>query len=209
MRISLLIKKLVLVLFFIGFLINPVQAEEISPLGFQFGMSNKSAKKLAESKGLTVISNEVDSKKVRTIQINGSIVDKPIPHSANEKVRMEFFDDKLMSISLTLDSLDYDDFKVLEDQFLSHLIANHGEPNETERMLSYELWSWHLDQVKLLMSSDNRKSMMKLEYSYVPILKSKIDKELSDKRKGKDLEKDPASKMFKDGNYSKPQYSPF
>lgn len=179
---------------------------ETNPFGFQFGMSNKSAKELVSSSDYKILHNEVDSKEVRIVIVNGLLVGPPVVLDEAPNTRLEFFDDKLMSVSMTLDSIEKERFGDTERRLADYLKSEYGEPSDSEKMFSYQLWSWNINDTELLMSSNDKKSSIKVEYSYKPIMEKKYQKELSAKRKGYRIEKDPATQMFKDGNYSKPKF---
>ena len=182
---------------------------ETNPFGFQFGMSNKSAKELINSAGYKILLNEVDSKEVRTIIVNGLLVEHPVVLDEVPNTRLEFFDDKLMSVSLNLNFIEKDRFKDAEKRLGDYLKNIYGEPADSEKILSYQLWSWNIKDTKLLMSSDNKKTSIKIKYSYKPIMEKKHQEELSVKRKGTKIQKDPSDQMFKDGNYSRPKFGSY
>lgn len=197
--------------FVITFILLPISvlSEETnlnSPLGFTFGISKKEAKELINSSGRNILKNEVDSKEIRTILIDGSIVDFPIITTTKKNTRLEFFKDKLMSTSLLMDSLDKEGITELESSLLAHLKGEFGEPSELEHVLTYKIWSWKIQDIKLLLSSNSNKGEIKLEYSYQPIMEARYQKEMSEKRKEKKV-KNPADQMFKDADYSKPRYN--
>ena len=172
-----------------------------NPLGFKFGMSSKSAKKLIGNNGNQILKNEVDSKKIRTILFDGIIVEYPGINDTDKKTRLEFYKDRLMSTSLVLKNLSGSQFSEIQNELLTNIEADFGEPFSMDNMLSYDIWTWRRPDLKLILSTNRNKGEVKLEYTYMPIAEFKVEKELEVKRKGEET-KNPADQMFKDGNYS-------
>ena len=172
-----------------------------NPLGFKFGMSSKRAKKLIGDNGNQIIKNEVDSKKIRTVLFDGVIVEYPYLDEADKKTRLEFYNDRLMSTSLVVKNLRGVRFTEVQNTFITNIETDFGEPDSKDHMLSYNIWTWKRPDVKLILSSNRNKGEVKLEYTYMPIARSKAERELEAKRKGEET-RNPADQMFKDGNYS-------
>ncbi|MGI9535211.1 MAG: hypothetical protein ACR2NW_09700, partial [Thermodesulfobacteriota bacterium] len=185
-------------------IINPsVYSEEINinkPFGFNFGMSSKNAKKLINSNNKEILKNEVDSKDIRTILFDGIIVEYPSIIETDKKTRLEFYKDKLMSALIVLKNLSSNQFTDIQNEFITDIETEFGEANSKDNMLSFDIWKWNIDEIKLILSTNRNKGEVKLEYTYIPIAESKVDNELEVKRKGK--LKNPADQMFKDGNFS-------
>ena len=178
-------------------------ARDLSPLGFQFGISNKDAKKLINSKGKRIIEDKVDSKKIRMIVMQGVIVDLPVnPDGLDVQTGLEFYDKKLLSSSLTFNAEDTPTEQWLEEAFSEYFNDRYGEPSETDEMMYFKTWTWHLPKVKLVLSTNTKDKIVKVDYTYQPINQAKFEKELNEKRGDEVI--DPAKQMFLDGDYSKP-----
>jgi hypothetical protein len=100
---SILEKSCLLLIFMI--LCMPIysmaQKSDLSPLGFHFGINKKEAIRLIDSNGKRIVENEVDSKKIRTILMQGVIVSLPIEvDGVDVMTGLEFYDKKLLSTSL-------------------------------------------------------------------------------------------------------------
>ena len=171
-----------------------------NPFGFKFGMSSKDAKNLIKNNGNDIIKNEVDSKDIRTILFDGLLVEYPGIDNTDRKTELEFYNDKLMSTMLVVKGLNGSQFVEIQNKLISNIEAEFGEPNSKDNMLSYDIWTWRMDHLKLILSTNRNKGQVKLDYTYVPIADIKVQNELEVKRKGEI--KNPADQMFKDGNYS-------
>ena len=171
-----------------------------NPLGFKFGTSSKDAKNIIKSNGYEILKNEVDSKDVRTILFNGIIVEYPSINENDKKTRLEFFKDRLMSTQLIVKNLSGSRFVEIQNELINSIETDYGEPNSKDHMLSYNIWTWKTEDLKLILSTNRNKGEVKLEYTYMPVAYSKAEKELEFKRKGK--VRSPSDAMFKDGNYS-------
>lgn len=181
------------------------RAEEanLAPLGFEFGISDKDAKKIIDSNGKRIIENKVDSKKIRTIEMQGTIVEVPLGLTGIDvRTSLEFFDKKLLSTSLVVYAEDSSTESLLEENLSNYFVYNHGEPSETDSMMYFKTWTWHLPKVKLVLNTNTKDNVVKVEYTYKPISQAKFEKEI-DKRRGTKV-KDPSKEMFLDGDYSKP-----
>jgi len=171
-----------------------------APLGFKFGMSNGDAKKQIKSNGYNIIKNEKDSKKVRTIIFEGAVVEVTDEKGIDQKTRLEFFNNKLMSSAVMIKTNDNLQFIDIQNDILKSIVSKYGEPAATDNMFSYDTWEWDIDQLGLILSANRDKGKLKLEYTYHPVASTKVESELNLKRKGK--VRHPADQMFKDGNYS-------
>src|SRR5574341_2431991 len=75
--------------------------KNVSALGFNFGISKKDALEIIKSQGKTVVENTVDSKEIRTIIVEGALIEIPVDTSnADLKTNLEFYDNELMASSL-------------------------------------------------------------------------------------------------------------
>ena len=173
---------------------------KLAPLGFEFGMSDGDAKKQIKNSGYEIIKNEKDSKKVRTILFDGTVVDVTEEKGIEQKTRLEFFNDKLMSSALMIKTNDNLQFIDIQNEILKGIVSKHGEPSATDRIFSYDTWEWDIDHLVLVLSANRDNGKLKLEYTYNPVASKKVDSELQLKRKGE--VRNPADQMFKDGNYS-------
>jgi len=176
---------------------------DLSPLGFQFGISNKDAKKVIDTNGKRIIEDKVDSKKIRMIVMQGVIVDLPVnPHGLDVQTGLEFYDKKLLSTSLIFNAEDTPTEQWLEEAFSEYFNDRYGEPSETDEMMYFKTQTWRLPKVKLVLNTNTKDKIVKVNYTYQPINQAKIEKELNEKRGDKAI--DPAKKMFLEGDYSKP-----
>ena len=171
-----------------------------APLGFKFGMSNGDAKKQIKNNGFSIIKNEKDSKDVRTIVFDGAVVDLTGVSGLDQKTRLEFFGNKLMSTAVMIKTFDDLEFIDIQDALLKKIVSKYGEPDATDEMFSYETWEWDTEHTVLILSANRDKGKLKLEYTYHAVATTKVQSELNLKRKGEI--KNPADQMFKDGNYS-------
>ena len=174
-----------------------------SPLGFKFGISKKQAEQVIKSAGKEVIDTAVDSKDIRTIMIDGTIVKLPLELAYSDvQTRLEFYDDELMSSSVIIKSDDTSKKEELEAELSGFLGDLYGQPSEEENVLDFKALTWHVPDLKVVFSTSQTKNVTKVQYIYEPLNQSRVDRELYLKQKGKP--EDPAKKMFIDGNYSAP-----
>ncbi len=174
-----------------------------SPLGFKFGISKKQAEQVIKSAGKEVIDTAVDSKEIRTIMIDGTIVKLPLELAYSDvQTRLEFYDDELMSSSLIIKSDDTSKKEEVEAELASFLGDLYGQPSDVEKVLDFTALTWHVPDLKVVFSTNQSKNITKVQYIYEPLNQSRVDRELYLKQKGKP--EDPAKKMFIDGNYSAP-----
>ena len=172
-----------------------------SPLGFKFGISKKQAEEIIKSEGKKIVEKTVDSKEIKTIMIEGAIVDLPLDNSYSDlQTRLEFFNDELMSSSLIFKSDDSSKKEELEAELSTFLGDLYGGAGEEEKVLDFTTWTWHVPDLKVVLSTSPNNDVTKLQYIYEPLNQSKVEKEIQIKQKGKP--KDPAKQMFQDGNYS-------
>ncbi|MCK5390891.1 MAG: hypothetical protein KAJ31_00530 [Deltaproteobacteria bacterium] len=176
---------------------------DISPLGFQFGINKKEAMKVIDSNGKRIVENQVDSKDIRTIIMQGVIVTLPIDTDGKDVMTgLEFYNKKLLSTSLIFAAVDASEKTELEKEFTHYFTEQYGEPVERSSMLYFTTTTWHMHDIKLVLHTNEKKNTVKVEYTYKPVHQSKIEDEL-DERRGT-IKKDPATQMFLDGDYSKP-----
>ena len=182
--------------------VSSVSAEdtEQAPLGFKFGISNGDAKKQIKNNGFSIIKNEKDSKKVRTIVFDGALINLAGESGLDQKTRLEFFENKLMSTAVMIQTNDDLEFIDIQNAILKRIVSKLGEPDATDNMFSYETWEWDTDHTALILSTNRDKGKLKLEYTHHAVATIKVKSELNLKRKGEI--KNPADQMFKDGNYS-------
>ena len=172
-----------------------------SPLGFEFGMSKKDALKLIKAKRLQILDNSVDSKKIRTILIEGAIVQLPIDINIHDvKTELEFYKDKLMSSSLICRPNSESNQPEMENNIYNFLVEKYGEPKSKDKILHFMTWNWKIPDVLVVFSTSRKTDWLKLSYTYEPVNTVRYERELDIKRKGKPS--DPAKQMFLDGNYS-------
>ncbi|MBI2486013.1 MAG: hypothetical protein HYW01_03465 [Deltaproteobacteria bacterium] len=195
---------LTMVLFATTAYLNELDTKDnTSPLGFKFGISKKQAEQIIKSKGKKIVEKTVDSKEIKTIMIEGTIVKLPLGHSYSDlQTRLEFYDDELMSSSLIFKSDDSSKKEELEAELSSFLGDLYGQPAEVEDVLDFTTLTWHIPDLKVVLSTNPNNNVTKVQYIYEPVNQSRVDKEIQLKQKGKP--EDPAKKMFIDGNYSAP-----
>jgi hypothetical protein len=176
-----------------------------SALGFNFGISKKQAMQEIESKGKKILENTVDSKDIRTILIQGTIVETPlnIPESQS-LTQLEFYDDELMTSTLVLESADYMSRNEMANMLYQFLIDRYGENTNQEKVLNFLIWTWREPKVKVVLSADQNSDIFKIAYTYEPLSQTKRQKELDAKRR--ETPEDPATEMFLEGDYSKPAH---
>ncbi len=179
------------------------QAGDLAPLGFQFGISKKDAIKVIDSHGKRVIENKVDSKKIRTILMQGAIVDLPLDTTGLDmRTGLEFYDKKLLSTSLIFFAGDSLTEAMIEERFSNYFLDLYGEPSERDSMMYFKTWAWQMPEVKLVLHTNTKDNIVKIDYTYKPINRAKYEEELDQKRGTEKI--DPAKQMFLDGDYSKP-----
>ena len=184
----------------LGVSVSTAQSEDTAPLGFKFGISDGDAKKQIKSHGHSIIKNEKDSKEVRTILFDGTVVEVTDIDVSDQATRLEFFDGKLMTSAVVIETSDDLQFVDVKNDLLKKFVVLYGEPDDRDNMLSYEIWEWDINDMQLILSANRKKGKFKLEYTYHPVASTKHKKELQFKRKGE--VRSPVDQMFKDGNYS-------
>jgi len=115
---------------------------------------------------------------------------------------LEFFDDKLMSSSLVFKLDDSSKQEELKSEISKFLTAQYGEPGEKEEVVGLTAWTWHVPDLKVVLSTNPSNNLTKVEYIYEPLNESRVQKEIEQEHRGKQA--DPAKEMFIDGNYSRP-----
>ncbi len=116
------------------------QESNISPLGFQFGINNKEAKKIIDSNGKRIVRENKDSKDMRVIVMQGVIVNLPVDVAGKDVMtELEFYDKKLLSSSLIFLSADESEKTEIESEFDQYFTREYGEPSERDSMLHFTL----------------------------------------------------------------------
>lgn len=149
--------------------------------GFRFGMSSKEALRVIGEKRLRVLENTVDSKKIRTILIEG--VPEPLPVDVSGldlKTRLEFWDKSLMSLSVLMNGGGPQDHNRIKDELYDHLFGEYGEPVSHDSFMNFTAWTWRLPFLTLVLSSSPSRSMTKIEYTYEPIEQNRREKEVEE-----------------------------
>jgi hypothetical protein len=179
------------------------QNPDMSPLGFTLGTSYKDAKNKIEASGKRIMENSVDSKKVRYILMQGTIVDLPFDLDGKEaNTSLQFYDKKLLSSSLVLNAKDPVEESQLRTEIMKYLTQKYGKPSDSDDMLYFKSWTWKLPNVKLIFHTNQKTNVVKMQYTYEPVNQAKVDDELDDARGIKHT--DPATEMFMKGDYSRP-----
>ncbi len=179
------------------------QESNISPLGFQFGINNKEAKKIIDSNGKRIVRENKDSKDMRVIVMQGVIVNLPVDVAGKDVMtELEFYDKKLLSSSLIFLSADESEKTEIESEFDQYFTREYGEPSERDSMLHFTTTTWHTNDMLLVLHTNKEDHSVKIQYKYKPGLTQRFEDDLDVKR-GTTAE-DPATQMFLDGDYSKP-----
>jgi len=179
------------------------QESDVSPLGFPFGINKKDAIKIIDSNGKRIVENKVDSKEIRTIIMQGVIVNLPVEvDGVDVMTGLEFYEKKLLSTSLIFAAADDAEKIELENEFSDYFTEQYGEPAERDSMMYFTTATWHMQDVKLVLHTNEKNNTVKVEYTYKPVHQAKIEDELDQKRGT--IKIDPAKQMFLEGDYSKP-----
>lgn len=186
-------------------LVSHSKAEQasLSPLGFTFGISDDDAEDIIESNGKRLIDDRVDSKEIRTIVMQGTIVELPLDLDGRDvSTGLEFYDEKLLSSALILSGKDSSEGLELQTMLSKYLTDTYGKPASSDSMLYFKTWTWNIPDLRIVLHNNTKNNVVKMVYTYEPVNQAKREDEL-DKLRG--TEKiDPAKQMFMDGNYSKP-----
>jgi len=176
---------------------------EISALGFKFGMDDDDAIDYIESQGNEIIQNAEDSNDLRVVVADGVFTELPeIEEYSDLKTKLEFFKDKLFSTTLIIQSQDQLKNNKVEKNLRVYLTKRYGEPTEEDKMLYLSSCMWYSSDLKIMLSGNNEKNLVKLDYTYEPIFQNRMVRKVEDKLEAKF--KDPAKQMFLDGDFSKP-----
>ncbi len=177
--------------------------KNVSALGLNFGISTKDALEIIKSEGKKVVEDTVDSKKIRTIMVEGALIELPVDTSnVDLKTKLEFYDNELMTSSLVFKSNDILNQSALETELLKYLNGLYGEPGEKEEVLNINSWTWYIPDITVILSTNPSDSIARIDYVYKPLNQSRMEEELKRKQKGETTE--PAKNMFLEGGYSKP-----
>ena len=179
------------------------QDTNLAPLGFTFGINKKEAMKVIDSNGKRIVRENKDSKDMRVIVIQGVIVDLPIDEAGKDVMtELEFYDKKLLSTSLIFVSADESEKNEIADDFDQYFTNEYGEASERDSMLHFTTTTWHTQDMYLVLHTNDKDHSVKIQYKYKPGLVQRYEDDLDAKR-GTEPD-DPATKMFLDGDYSKP-----
>ena len=178
--------------------------KNVSALGFNLGISKKDALEIIKSQGKKVVEDTVDSKKIRTIIVEGALIELPVDTSnADLKTNLEFYDNELMASSLVFKPNNILNQSALEAELFKYLSGLYGEPAGKEEVLSITTWTWHITDIAVIFSSNPKNNVARIDYVYKPLDQSRIEDEFKQKQQGETVE--PAKQMFIDGNYSAPK----
>ncbi|MGD9653044.1 MAG: hypothetical protein AB7V12_11805, partial [Candidatus Dadabacteria bacterium] len=129
----------------------------LAPLGFSFGMSDKDAKKLIESHGKRIMNDDVDSKKIRTIQMQGVITELPLPLDGTDvSTGLEFYEKKLLSSALIFSATDSSEERQYQKMLSQYLTETYGEPASSDSMLYFKTWTWHIPDVRIVLHTNTQ-----------------------------------------------------
>ena len=179
------------------------EADTDAPHGFEFGISREDALVLIRASGLELVSDSEYSKELKKVVVRGSVSGVAPEFPAVRETRLEFYNDRLMRSSLLFGFEDASGFSSARSLLEQDLRGSFGESFKRDRMFSYEVLFWNLSATNVLLSLDERRRTIELEYEHKPILSRKTAKDL-DRRRKKDPG-DPAKEMFIDSNYSSRQ----
>ncbi len=178
--------------------------KNVSALGFNFGISKKDALEIIKSQGKKVVEDTVDSKEIRTIIVEGALIELPVDTSnADLKTNLEFYDNELMASSLVFKPNNILNQSALEAELFKYLSGLYGEPVGKEEVLNITTWTWHITDIAVILSSNPKNNVARIDYVYKPLNQSRIEDEFKQKQQGETVE--PAKQMFIDGNYSAPK----
>lgn len=178
--------------------------KNVSAVGFDFGISKKDALEIIKSQGKKVVEDTVDSKKIRTIVVEGSLIELPVDISnVDLKTKLEFYDNELMTSSLVFKPNNILNQSALEAELFKYLSGLYGEPGGKEEVLNIITWTWHIPDLAVILSSNPKNNIERIDYVYKPLNQSRIEDEFKQKQQGETV--DPAKQMFIDGNYSAPK----
>ncbi|MGH7908694.1 MAG: hypothetical protein ACRENW_02455 [Thermodesulfobacteriota bacterium] len=178
--------------------------KNVSALGFNFGISKKDALEIIKSQGKKVVEDTVDSKEIRTIIVEGALIELPVDTSnADLKTNLEFYDNELMASSLVFKPNTILNQSALEAELFKYLSGLYGEPAGKEEVLGITTWAWHITDIAVILSSNPKNNVARIDYVYKPLNQSRIEDEFNQKQQGETVE--PAKQMFIDGNYSAPK----
>ncbi len=178
--------------------------KNVSALGFNFGISKKDALEIIKSQGKKVVEDTVDSKEIRTIIVDGSLIELPVDTSnADLKTNLEFYDNELMASSLVFKPNNILNQSALEAELFKYLSGLYGEPGGKEEVINITTWTWHIPDLAVILSSNPKNNIARIDYVYKPLNQSRIEEEFKEKQQGETV--DPAKQMFIDGNYSAPK----
>ena len=179
------------------------QGNDLSPLGFKFGINKKEAKNIIDSRGKRIVRENKDSKDMRVIVMQGVIVDLPVDVAGKDVMtELEFYDKKLLSTSLLFASADESEKVEIENEFDQYFVSQYGEPVERDSMLHFTTATWHTTDVLLVLHTNKKDHSLKIQYKYKPGLAERFEDDLDSKRGT--VHKDPAKQMFLEGDYTKP-----
>lgn len=166
-----------------------------SPLGFQFGTSKKDLMKDIKAKGGKVLSNIVDSKDIRSIELEGAFVKIPFDTKGlSVKTVLELWDKKLMSSALVLKDMSDRQEGEFGAGITEILETMYEEPNSKDSFYGTESWTWLLQDVSVLLAHKRKSKKIVLEYTHMTLHKSRKDEEYE---VGQKPEKpDPVKEMF-------------
>lgn len=191
---------------FFSLITNASSMDLEKPLGFEFGSSKKDVEKEIESSSKIIINNEKQTKEIDRLIVDGSFVQTPVTNATHYETRYDFFRNDLMSSSLHFDFDSSTDLSSAQKQYEDLLVGSFGDPESTEKMLSYRLIMWKIDNTKILLSSNDSRKTLKLEFLYEPIMANKIEREIDKKVYGEF--DDPGERTFIEGDYSRPTTGP-
>lgn len=179
------------------------QQGDLSPLGFTFGINKKQARKVIDSNGRRIVKDEMDSKEMRVILMQGVIVNLPIDVAGKDVMtELEFYKKKLFSTSLVFAATDETEKTEIETDFDKYFTEEYGKPVERDSMMYLTSATWHIPDVMLILHTNTKDNTVKVEYKYKPGHQAKFEDELDYKRGT--VHTDPATQMFLEGDYSKP-----
>lgn len=163
--------------------------------GLDFGIGRKDSKKILENEGYEILDENKVSKHLRTFAINGILyANLSKQDGSDNKTELDFYEDKLMNVTLFSKSKDYFSHNDSTNSYLSQLVEQFGKPSTYENVMSIKSWMWLSGNNKILLNSDSRKKTTKISFIYRPLSEEKYEDFVEVQLKGKPV--DPAKEMF-------------
>lgn len=170
-------------------------AHPMEPLGFRLSADKGELMKDIEESGAKVLKNTKDSKKIRTLVLDGVYVELPFdPLELSIRTELELWDKSLMGSMLILKGAPSREWTELVSTVDASLVELYGEPSSRDSFLGMRTSTWHIDDVVLVFAFKSKKGRITLKYTYKPLLRTRMDMKYEEEQKPP--KEDPAKKMF-------------